>query len=66
MIQALHSLCTLFQLLLYQLHFRSSGTRIWRPGTPGVDAVCVGGRTRYPKEAVISSQFDTNQSSWPP
>ena len=34
MIQALHLLCTLFQLLLYQLHFRSSGIRISRSGTP--------------------------------
>ena len=31
---ALHLLCTLFLLLLYQFHFRSSGIRFWRLGTP--------------------------------
>ena len=31
---ALHLLCTLFLLLLHQLHLRSSGIRSWRLGTP--------------------------------
>ena len=35
--RALHLLCTLFLLLLYQLHLRSSGVRSWRLGTLGVD-----------------------------
>ena len=30
----LHLLCTLFLVLLPQLHLRSSGTRSWRLGTP--------------------------------
>ena len=30
----LHLLCTLFLLLLYQLHHRSSGIRYWRLGDP--------------------------------
>ena len=30
----LHLLCTLFLLLLHQLHLRSSGIRSWRLGTP--------------------------------
>ena len=33
---ALHVLCTLFPLLLHQLHLRSSGIRFWRLGTPAV------------------------------
>ena len=32
----LNLLCTLFLLLLYQLHLRSSGIRSWRLGTPPV------------------------------
>ena len=32
----LHLLCTLFLLLLYQLHLKSSGFRSWRLGTPGL------------------------------
>ena len=32
----LHLLCTLFLLLLYQLHLRSSGMRSWRLGTPNL------------------------------
>ena len=32
----LHLLCTLFLLLLHQLHLRSSGFRSWRLGTPGL------------------------------
>ena len=32
----LHLLCTLFLLLLYQLHLRSSGIRSWRLGTPNL------------------------------
>ena len=32
--KALHLLCTLFQLLLHQLHLRSSGSRSQRLGTP--------------------------------
>ena len=31
---ALHLLCTLFLLLFYQFHLRSSGIRSWRLGTP--------------------------------
>ena len=31
---ALHSLCTLFLLLLHQLQLRSSGIGSWRLGTP--------------------------------
>ena len=31
---ALHLLCTLFLLLLHQLHLRSSGVRSWRLGAP--------------------------------
>ena len=38
MIQSLHLLCTLFLLLLYQLHLRSSGTWSWRLGTPDLRA----------------------------
>ena len=34
--RALHLLCTLFLLLLHQLHLRSSGTKSWRLGTPGL------------------------------
>ena len=30
------SLCTSFALLLHQLHFRSSGIRSWRLGSPGL------------------------------
>ena len=37
----LHLLCTLFLLLLRQLHLRSSGSRSWRLGTPVLYAVCV-------------------------
>ena len=35
----LHLLCTLFLLLLllHQLHFRSSGIRFWKLGTPALD-----------------------------
>ena len=33
----LHWLCTLFVLLLHQLHLRSSGIRFWRLGTPVQD-----------------------------
>ena len=33
---ALHLLCTLFLLLLYQLHLRLLGTRSQRLGTPGL------------------------------
>ena len=33
----LHLLCTLFLLLLYQLHLRSSGVRSQRLGTPDLD-----------------------------
>ena len=33
---ALHLLCTLFLLLLHQLHLRLSGTRSQRLGTPGL------------------------------
>ena len=33
---ALHLLCTLFLLLLHQLHLRSSGIRSWRLGTPAI------------------------------
>ena len=32
----LHVLCTLFLLLLYQLHLRSSDIKSWRWGTPGL------------------------------
>ena len=32
----LHLLCTLFLLLLYQLHLRSSGIRSWSLGTPAL------------------------------
>ena len=32
---ALRLLCTLFLLLLHQLHLRSLGIRFWRLGTPG-------------------------------
>ena len=40
MIQA-HFLCTLFLLLLHQLHLRSSGMRSWRLGIPAPgDRVC--------------------------
>ena len=31
---SLHLLCTLFLLLLHQLHLRSSGVRSWRLGAP--------------------------------
>ena len=34
---ALHLLCTLFLLLLYQLHLRSSGIRSWRLGNPALE-----------------------------
>ena len=34
--RALHLLCTLFLLLLHQLHLRSSGTKSWRLRTPGL------------------------------
>jgi len=34
---ALHLLCTLFLLLLHQLHLRSSGIRSWRLRTPGLE-----------------------------
>ena len=33
----LHLLCTLFLLLLHQLHLRSSGTRPWNLGTSALD-----------------------------
>ena len=33
---ALHLLCTLFVILLLQLHLRSSGVRFWRLGTPAL------------------------------
>ena len=33
----LHLLCTLFLLLLHQLHLRSSGIRSWRLGTPALE-----------------------------
>ena len=33
---ALHLLCTLFLLLLHQLHLRSSGIRFWKLETPAV------------------------------
>ena len=33
----LHWSCTLFLLLLYQLHLRSSGIRAWRLGTTGLE-----------------------------
>ena len=33
----LHLLCTLFLLLLHQLHNRSSGIRYWRLGIPAVE-----------------------------
>ena len=33
----LHVLCTLFLLLLHQLHHRSSGVRSWRSGTPAIE-----------------------------
>ena len=33
----LHLLCTLFLLLLHQLHLRSSGIPSWRLGTPAVE-----------------------------
>ena len=32
----IHLLCTLFLLLLHQLHLRSSGIRSWRLGTPAL------------------------------
>ena len=32
-----HLLCTLFLLLLYQLHLRSSGIRSWRLGNPALE-----------------------------
>ena len=35
--RAWHLLCTLFLLVLHQLHLRSSSIRSWRLGTPGVD-----------------------------
>ena len=34
-LSVLHLLCTLFLSLLHQLHFRSSGIRSQRLGTPG-------------------------------
>ena len=34
---ALHLLCTLFLLLLHQLHLRSSSIRSWRLGTPALE-----------------------------
>ena len=36
----LHLLCTLFLLLLYQPHLRSSGIRSWRLGTSGLGRYC--------------------------
>ena len=33
---ALHLLCTLFLLLLHQLHLRPSGIRFWSLGTPAI------------------------------
>ena len=33
---SLHLLCTLFPLLLYQLHLTSSGIRSWQLGTAGL------------------------------
>ena len=33
---ALHLLCTLFLLLLHELHIRSAGSRSWRLGTPAL------------------------------
>ena len=35
-LSALHLLCTLFLLLLHQLHLRSPGIRSWRLETPGL------------------------------
>ena len=36
----LHVLCTLFLLLLHQLHLRSSGLRSWMSGTPALTHSC--------------------------
>ena len=36
----LHVLCTLFLLLLHQLHLRSSGMRSWMSGTPALTHSC--------------------------
>ena len=47
---ALHFLCTLFQLLLHQLHHRSSGIRSQRVGTPGLRHSVCNTLLRHPKE----------------
>ena len=52
----LHLLCTLFLiLLLHQLHFRSSGIRFWKLGTPALDD--------YPSH-LISSCGSQHSSAW--
>ena len=47
---ALHFLCILFQLLLYQLHCRSSVIRSQRVGTPGLRHSVCNTLLRHPKE----------------
>ena len=36
----LYLFCTLFLILLHQLHLRSSGMRFQRVGTPGLEPTC--------------------------
>ena len=66
----LHLLCSLFLLLLHQLHFRSTGIRSQKLGTPGLnkfgdfkrDAQKLGGDTKHRNTTVLpfSSQMAPN------
>ena len=40
-LSALHALCTLFLLFLYQFPLRSSGPRSWKLGTPEMESATI-------------------------
>ena len=54
---SLHLLCTLFPLLLHQLHLRSSGLRLQRLGTPGFKTLWQISQSTYRKSALALELF---------
>ena len=56
---ALHLLCSLFLLLLHQLHLRSSGIRCQRLRTPGLEHAWVCNVKNYRKINLLASLYIT-------
>ena len=68
--RTLQILCTLFVLLLHQLHLRSSGSRCWRLRTPDLNYFILGLPSAYWQEGerlrVLSVSHSTLGTTWWP